>query len=64
MVSAASRPTLAKNARMGHPRFRYGKEEQRVEGWAAHHAGDRKENFLCPKKLKNTTTTISRAPAM
>src|SRR5208282_2492670 len=30
----------------------------------AHYAGVRKENFLCPKKLKNTTTTISRAPAM
>ena len=31
MLSAASRPTLAKNARMGHPRFVRGKEEQSVE---------------------------------
>jgi RHS repeat-associated protein len=31
MVSAASRPTLAKNARMGHPLFITGKEEQTPE---------------------------------
>jgi len=30
MVSAASHPTLAKNARMGHPHFVLGKEEQRI----------------------------------
>src|ERR1019366_686327 len=36
MPSAASRPTLAKNARMGHPRFVMEKEEQGVgEGWAS-----------------------------
>src|SRR5208337_249403 len=30
MLSAASRPTLAKNARMGHPRFVMGKKQQSV----------------------------------
>jgi len=35
MLSAASRPTLAKNARMGHPRFVMAKEKQRREGWAS-----------------------------
>jgi len=38
MRSAASRPTLAKNARMGQPRFVMGKEEQSLgEGWASPH---------------------------
>ncbi len=31
MLLAASRPTLAKNARMEHPRFVLGNEEQSVE---------------------------------
>jgi hypothetical protein len=31
MLSAASRPTLAKNARMGHPRSDMGKEEKTVD---------------------------------
>ena len=31
MVSAASQPTLAKSARMGHPLFIMGKEEQTPE---------------------------------
>ena len=31
-------PTLAKNARMGHPRFRYRKERAaQDEGWATRH---------------------------
>src|SRR4029077_10837274 len=35
MLSAASRPTLAKNARMGHPRSDMGKErEDYGQGWA------------------------------
>jgi len=31
MLPAASRPTLAKDARMGHPHFGMGKEEQSMD---------------------------------
>ena len=38
-LPAASPPTLAKNARMGHPRFRYGKGRTRRSGSLGHPPG-------------------------
>ncbi len=40
MLSAASRPTLAENARTRHPRFVMGKEEQSVEKGGPHRLKD------------------------
>jgi len=50
MVSAASQPTLAKSARMGHPLLIMGKEDKPGEGWATlyNRVGFVKRHVECP----------------
>jgi len=61
MVSAASQPTLAKSARMGHPLLIMGKEDKPGEGWATRHYAISLVPTLSRKAAKERSTDDASA---